>query len=137
MKRHRDTSLSKEMERRLAWAYRMPRRKRKLLAEEKSPESFQQMVEQFFEALISKDFDNATRVSHMELSAALKAKQYVRVVSVGQPFQLKGFRAKRYAGGQAVHVPFEVEEADGSIYRAVVNMRWNNPQGEWIFDGGF
>ena len=113
-------------------------------------EFFKQRAEKFFEALIDKDFERAYAIAFDRIEWVEQSDQYsnvVRIVTIGEPFRRKGLR---YADGKGVHVPFEVELADGRIRRAFINLRCDKgyvnmrskelgidiPEGEWVFDGG-
>ena len=134
--RDNDSSLSEELENRLSRDYDMPRKYRKPLDDTLSPDTFSQKAQVFFSALIEKDYASAEKVSHLNVDS-LKSYQFTRIISIGEPFQLTNKKGKQYADGKWIHVPFEVEQQNGRVYRGIINMRKNEDSDEWIFDGGF
>jgi len=114
-----------------------------------NPSFFKQRAKKFFEALIDKDFERAYTIAFDRIEWVEQSDVYsnvVKIISIGEPFQREG----RYADGKGVHVPFEVELANGRIRRAFINLRCDKgyvdmrseelgidiPEGEWVFDGG-
>jgi len=98
-------------------------------------EQLKQRARDFLQALVDNDFERAYEVARTRYEWLEQHDTYsnvVRLISVGEPFRRKG----PYASGKGVHIPFEIELANGRIRRACINIRWDNPEGEWRFDGG-
>ena len=114
------------------------KRERKIapIPEDVDAEALKQRAHDFLEALVDKNFEKAYTV------AGTRGYEWVeqhdaysnveKIITVGEPFRW----SDRYAGGKGVHIPFEIELADGKIRKALINIRWDNPEGEWRFDGG-
>ena len=106
------------------------------IPEDADAEALKQRAHNFLEALVDKNFEKAYTV------AGTKGYEWVeqhdgysnveKIITVEEPFRW----SDRYAGGKGVHIPFEIELADGRIRKALINIRWDNPEGEWRFDGG-
>jgi hypothetical protein len=138
------------MEQRLSRDYHMPSRNREPINASLKPELFQQKVRQFLKAVIREDYQAAIQIGFMDVRSVQK-QQYIEIVSVGEPFQLKKEKGKSYEEGRHIYVPFEVKQANGDIYRAVINMRNDKvairdarsqlgitiADDAWVFDGGF
>ena len=100
-----------------------------------------QKARDFLEALVDKDFERAYTVARTRFYEWVEQddtySNVVRIITVGEPFRRnRRYAGRRYADDKGVHIPFEVELADGKIRRAFINIRWDNPEGEWVFDGG-
>jgi RNA polymerase sigma-70 factor (ECF subfamily) len=114
-----------------------------------NPEQLKQRAWDFLEALVDKDFERAYAIAFDRCTWIEESDEYsnvVRVINIGEPFR----RDEQYADGKGVHIPFEIEIANGTIRKAFINMRWDRgyvnmrskelgidiPEGEWVFDGG-
>jgi DNA-binding Lrp family transcriptional regulator len=102
-----------------------------------NPEPLKRIAQDFFEAMISKDFEKVSAISgpnycDMKWGESSYA-DVVEVISIGEPFQKKG---QIYAGGKGVYVPYEIKFANGYVKKWQIAMRNDNPDSKWIFDGG-
>ena len=84
---------------------------------------------------MSKDYDKAyalarTRCEWIEQHSAYSNAE--KIIAVLEPYRWDD----GYAGGKGVHIPFELRLSDGRVRKANINIRWDNPKGEWRFDGG-
>jgi RNA polymerase sigma-70 factor (ECF subfamily) len=110
------------------------------ISDDIDPEPLKQMVRDFFEALIHKDYERANAIAEPFFDEVPKIDwgktsyaDVVEVLSIGEPFQKKG---RQYAGGRGVYVPYDIRFASGYVKKWRIAMRNDNPDGRWLFDGG-
>ena len=110
------------------------------ISDDIDPEPLKQMIRDFFEALIHKDYERANAIAEPFFDELPKIDwektsyaDVVEVLSIGEPFQKKG---RRYAGGKGVYVHYEIRLASGYVKKWQIAMRNDNPDGRWMFDGG-
>ena len=106
------------------------------IPEDADAEALKQRAHNFLEALVDKNFEKAYTVAGTKGYEGVEQhdgySNVEKIITVEEPFRW----SDRYAGGKGVHIPFEIELADGRIRKALINIRWDNPEGEWRFDGG-
>ena len=113
------------------------KRERKIapIPEDVDVEALKQRAHDFLEALVDKNFEKAYTIAGTKYEWVEQHDEYSnveKVIAVGEPFRWND----QYAGGKGVHIPFELGLANGLVRKALINIRWDNPEGEFLFDGG-